>query len=98
MGLGHGIRQGAESGSESACGAKIMMRLTLVLLSVMMLSACGDKDQPQAASTSSKFDGKPWQDTKNPYVVKGWSPGDKASWEGQLRTRAQVQNEYVKVN
>jgi hypothetical protein len=31
-------------------------------------------------------------------VVQGWTAGDKATWENQLRSRIQAQDEYVKVN
>ncbi len=74
-----------------------MMRVMLILLSAMLLAACSEKDQSLTA-TVNKSDGKPWQGAQNGYVVKGWTPGDKTSWESQLRTRAQTQNEYVKVN
>lgn len=74
-----------------------MMRVLLIGLSVILLVACGEKSQSQA--DARKVSGShPWQGARNSYVEKGWSPGDKASWETQLRTRAQNQNEYVKVN
>jgi outer membrane biogenesis lipoprotein LolB len=74
-----------------------MMRVVLISLSAMLLAACSETDQSQAAAVK-KSDGKAWQGAKNGYVVKDWTPGDKTGWESQLRTRAQMQNEYVKVN
>lgn len=74
-----------------------MMRLMLFSLFGMLLAACGEKDQSQKAA-AGKSDGEPWQGAKNGFVVKGWTPGDKSSWEAELRTRAQAQNEYIKVN
>jgi hypothetical protein len=32
------------------------------------------------------------------HTAKGYTPGQKAAWENQLRARAQAQNEYLKVN
>ena len=34
-----------------------------------------------------------------PFTAPGWKPGDKVSWEQQLKTRTQNgQNDYAKVN
>jgi hypothetical protein len=74
-----------------------MMRALIVLMLTMGLVACGETDQSLVAS-AKKPDSKPWQAAPGPYTVKGWSAGDKTSWETQLRTRAQTQNEYAKVD
>ncbi|MEO8599699.1 MAG: hypothetical protein ABI656_07705 [bacterium] len=77
-----------------------MIRLFLVSLSTLAalsLVACGERDQLINGSTV-KSDGKPWQGAKNDFVVRGWTPGDKESWEKQIRTRTQNQNEYVRIN
>lgn len=74
-----------------------MNRLVLLCLSISLLPACGEKDQSQAEARKGP-DAKLWQGTNNPYVVKGWSVGDKTSWEGQLKARAQTQNEYAKAD
>lgn len=75
-----------------------MMRgATVTFISLLMLSACGEVDQSLSAS-NSKVDGKAYQGAHNPYVAKGWTPGDKASWQAQMRTRSLTQNEYLKVN
>lgn len=75
-----------------------MMRpLLIVAVTALALTACGERDQSLSAS-ASKADGKPWDGAKNPHVIKGWKTGDKSAWENQLKTRAQNQNEYVKVN
>lgn len=58
------------------------------------LAACGEKVQ---TTTTRKADQKAWQGAADPYVVTGWKAGDKASWENQLRTRMQAQNEYNRV-
>jgi ABC-type glycerol-3-phosphate transport system substrate-binding protein len=74
-----------------------MMRVLLISLSALLLVACAESSQSQADARTVQ-DTHPWEGAKNVYVTKGWTPGDKTSWETQLRTRAQSQNEYVKVN
>ncbi len=32
------------------------------------------------------------------FSAPGWKPGDKTSWEQQLKTRTQSQNDYTRVN
>ena len=60
------------------------------------LSACTEK--PQTLSSGVKVDAAAFQGTGLPYAVPGWKQGDKASWEQQLKTRTQNQNDYAKVN
>jgi hypothetical protein len=77
-----------------------MTRLVLVFLlsvSAALLSACGERDQTLRGAYN-RSDGQPWQGAHNPFVAKGWAPGDKVAWETQLRDRAQRQNESVKIN
>jgi len=57
------------------------------------LSACSEK--PQTLS-QHKADGKAWDAAQNGFVSAGWKAGDQASWEEQMRARAQGQNEYVR--
>ncbi len=60
----------------------------------LMLVACGDK--PQTAGTK-KSDAAPWEGEQSAaFTEKGWKAGDQASWESQIRNRAQSQNEYVR--
>ncbi len=68
-------------------------RIVLVAAMAAALSACGEK--PQTAATK-KADGKPWEGVQKSHVAQGWKPGDQASWESQMRVRAQGQNEYVR--
>ena len=65
--------------------------MALVALGLM---ACGEK--PQTAGTR-KADSQAWQASGSAYVAPGWKEGDHASWEEQLRSRAQGQNDYAKV-
>ncbi|AMO24216.1 lipoprotein [Ramlibacter solisilvae] len=64
---------------------------------VAALAACSEKPQTMGGS-NSKQDAAAFQGTGMPYVATGWKPGDKTSWEQQLKTRAQMgQNDYNKV-
>jgi len=72
------------------------MRTTrfLVLAAVAAaLCACGEKPQTNAGH---KPDAPPWSGAREPYVAAGWKAGDQASWEEQMRKRAQGQNEYLR--
>ncbi len=74
-----------------------MIRLTAlagVTAMILGLSACGEK--PQTAATR-KPDTKVWSGTDNAFAASGWKAGDQASWEEQMRNRAQAQNDYAKV-
>jgi hypothetical protein len=59
------------------------------------LSACGEK--AQTAGGKRKADVPPWQGAPDSSsVAAGWKAGDEASWEQQIRNRAQGQNEYAR--
>ena len=60
---------------------------------VLALSACGEKPQSLGANTS---DVPAYKGTGSNFTASGWKPGDKTSWEQQLRTRGQGQNDYAK--
>ncbi len=68
----------------------ILLPMTVAL--VAALAACTEK--PQTAS-ARKTDTPSWAAAKDPFVVPGWKPGDKASWEAEIRNRTQNgQNDY----
>ena len=71
------------------------MRGTLALaLMGLALGGCGEKAQT-AGTSAKKVDAKPWEGTQGAYAASGWKAGDQASWEAQMKTRAQQgQNEY----
>jgi hypothetical protein len=75
-----------------------MIRLVVLLSSVLVLAACGDKAQ---TASGVKSDTAPFQGVTgagNAYNAPGWKPGDKTAWEQQLKTRLQNgQNEYNRV-
>jgi hypothetical protein len=74
-----------------------MMRRALVILSTTCaLAACGEVDQ---SLNAVKSDAPSYSGTGKAYVEPGWKPGDKTSWEAQLRARGQYgQNEYSRVS
>lgn len=69
-------------------------RTLLGLTLAVLLVACGEKAQ---TSGTNKTDVDASQGVANGYAASGWKPGDKASWEGQMRTRVQSQDEYSRI-
>ncbi len=62
-----------------------------------LLAACGDK--PQTLGNIGARDVAAFNGTGSAFVAPGWKPGDKTSWEQQLRARMQSgQNDYAKSN
>jgi hypothetical protein len=58
----------------------------------LSLAACGERQQ---TAQTRKSDVKPSEGGANPaYAAPGWKAGDQASWDEQMRNRAQGQNEY----
>jgi hypothetical protein len=70
------------------------MKTLLMLTCAVMLAACTEKPQ---TVTTRRVDAKAWQGADARHMAPGWSAGDKTSWDEQMRTRAQTQNEYAKV-
>ena len=66
----------------------------LVILAAAAVAGCGEKLQ---TAGNGKNDVAAYQGAKNNFVVAGWKPGDKTSWEQSLKARGQnTQNEYNK--
>ncbi len=63
----------------------MMQRISLILLSVAALTACGEKAQ----TLGTKNDATAYSGATNSFVEAGWTAGDKTSWEQHLRARAQ---------
>ncbi|KRB99657.1 hypothetical protein ASE11_08210 [Hydrogenophaga sp. Root209] len=80
----------------------MIQRFTLTIAAAALtlgLAACGD--QPQEMNGAGvKQDGAPYTGVgKSQYAQGGWSVGDKASWEQQLKARAQYgQNDYTRMS
>ena len=63
---------------------------------VALLPACSEKEQTIG---NNRSDGTAFQGPPSAFTATGWKPGDKTSWEAQLRSRTQNgQNDYNKVN
>jgi major membrane immunogen (membrane-anchored lipoprotein) len=63
----------------------MMKRISLLMLSVVALTACGEKAQ----TLGTKNDATAYSGATNSFVDAGWTAGDKNSWEQHLRARAQ---------
>jgi major membrane immunogen (membrane-anchored lipoprotein) len=63
----------------------MMKRMSLILLSVAALTACGEKAQ----TLGTKNDATAHSGAANSFVESGWTAGDKTSWEQHLRARGQ---------
>ena len=61
----------------------------------VLLMACAEK--PQTAS-ARKPDVSPYAGNTGTHTVAGWKAGDATSWEAQLKTRSQGQNEYSRAS
>jgi hypothetical protein len=76
------------------------MNATTVLLmglavGSLMLAACAERQQ---TANPRRSDTVAWQGPESRYTAAGWKPGDRTSWEEQIRNRAQAQNEYRRVH
>ena len=59
------------------------------------LAGCGERVQTIPVGAAKKSDSPTWQITDNGFIAPGWTPGDQASWDAQLKKRAQAQNDYT---
>jgi outer membrane lipopolysaccharide assembly protein LptE/RlpB len=75
---------------------KTLTTLGLVAAAAL-LTACGDQPQEMGGVRS---DAAPYTGVgKSQYQQPGWTPGDKNSWEQQLKSRAQYgMNDYTRVS
>ena len=82
-----------------------MRSILLVLVAAFALSACGERQQVIEQSSEKRYqgkrDGKPWEN--DPLAYRGssasptWSKGDRVSWENQIKTRQNGQNEDKRI-
>ena len=64
------------------------------------LSACGESEQVvvyKQGKYQGKPDGKAWENDPLGYDSAKWTKGDKASWESQIKARANGQNEAKRI-
>jgi hypothetical protein len=74
----------------------MIARLAMIgatMVGLMALTGCGEKPQGMGGV---KSDTAPYQGTGMAYALPGWKAGDKTSWEQQLKTRAQAQDDHAK--
>jgi hypothetical protein len=71
------------------------MKIIATLACSLFLISCSEK--VQNIGTSKNVDLPAYMGAKNNYVEKNWTPGDKTSWEAQLKSRAKGQDEYTRV-
>jgi hypothetical protein len=81
---------------------KKLSRLAAVagtVLASMALVACGEQPQ-ELQGQGIKNDKAPYTGVgQSQYAEGGWKPGDRNSWEQQLKTRAQYgQNDYARMS
>jgi hypothetical protein len=73
-----------------------MKKALIIVSAVFLLAACGERAQEIGGA---KQDAPAHTGTGKAYVQSGWKPGDKTSWESQLKARGQNgMNEYNRVN
>ena len=72
----------------------------LVAAVALVAAGCGEKSQ-DAPLKSGKYQGKPdtrpWEGDALAFGAGDFKRGDKAAWESALKSRAQAQNEYVRI-
>ncbi len=75
----------------------MIVRLAMIsaaMVGLTALAGCGEKPQGMGGV---KSDTAPYQGTGvAAFTLTGWKAGDKTSWEQQLKTRAQAQNDHAK--
>ena len=66
----------------------------MAVLAVVLSSACAEK--PQTIDSGRKADSRAFEGAAPAFTAEGWAKGDAASWDQQMRRRAQAQNEYLR--
>jgi hypothetical protein len=74
-----------------------MKYIPLILASVVLLAACSERSQALGEGRDHG-DAAPWGGSKHGYMASGWTAGDQASWQKQIKARNQAQNEYNRTN
>ena len=78
------------------------MRTLLLLIAVLGLAACGERDQVvvyKQGKYQGKPDGLPWNSDSPIAELRGgkWTKGDRASWEDQIKQRQLAQHEHKRI-
>ncbi len=72
-----------------------MITRIALIASLLALAGCSE---PAQTLGGVKSDVPAYQGTGTNFSAPGWKAGDKTSWEQQLKTRGQGQNDYAKAN
>jgi hypothetical protein len=70
--------------------------LTALSALLLGLGACSERPQEQAGRQISGS-APAWQGPTTPFTASGWGVGDQRSWQAHMQTRAQAQNENVRL-
>jgi hypothetical protein len=66
----------------------------------VVLAGCSEREQV-VAYKNGKYQGKPdtrpWDNPPPAYGPPEWTKGDRAAWEGEMRSRNAGQNEYGRI-
>jgi hypothetical protein len=75
-----------------------MIRI-VVLMALLGLSACGEREQIAEGKRSyqGKPDSRPWDNEPLADGSAKWSKGDRASWEDEIKARQMTQHEYKRI-
>ena len=77
------------------------MKPILVLLVVLGLVACGEREQMAGSQRSyqGRQDTKPWDNGPLTAEFRGgqWKKGDRASWEDSIKQRQLAQHEHRRI-
>ena len=79
------------------------MRTVLLVAAILAfgLAGCAEREQVSEAKQGDRYQGKhdtkPWNNEPLAYGSGKWSKGDRASWEAQIKTRQQGQNEDKRI-
>jgi hypothetical protein len=71
------------------------MLIVAAVAALAGLSACGERSQELGAK-KVRSDRAAYTGGDAQFTAPGWSAGERASWEQQIRTRGQGQNEYAR--
>lgn len=79
------------------------MKQALLLIALLGLAACGEREQivePQSEKRyQGKRDSKPWDSEPSVAELRGgkWTKGDRTSWEDQIKSRQLAQHEHKRI-
>jgi len=79
-----------------------MNRAVLIaVLAAFAATGCMEVEQASSGQKQGKYQGKPdgksWENDPVAYGNAKWTKGDKTSWETQIKTRNDGQNEYKRI-